>query len=80
MWFVSLASGFAVLFGLSYAHRHSTLVAPAYTPVSSALYQATNKLLWGGMLFWVIFACSKGYGGSGHNNNKYPFVGIILNS
>ena len=60
---MSLITGFGLVFGLHHVRSHGSLVSPAFSTLDSVVYAGFGKLLWGVALFYIVFACEKGYGG-----------------
>ena len=63
MWIMAFATGFSVIFGL----RANEVLAKAIDPpstFSSAMYQGLGRLGWSLAICWVIFSCSRGFGGT----------------
>lgn len=63
LWLVSLAAGFAVIFGLTDIRRQNTYVKPGWNDLDTLFYIGFHRIAWGLALSWVVFACVKGYGG-----------------
>jgi len=61
MWVSSLASFFAVVYGVDAVHILATADKPALG--ARVAYTALHRLAWGFALGWLIFASFHGYGG-----------------
>jgi len=59
-WLLATGIGIAVIYGLDFSRA---LTQKPYPIVSSAFYGGFHRLAWGVALGWVVFACSRGYGG-----------------
>lgn len=57
-WEAAFLGGFAVVFGL-----HTVRQTNEMTLFAATMYHTFQRLAWNGALAWVIFSCSKGYGG-----------------
>ena len=57
-WEAAFLGGFAVVFGL-----HTVRQTNEMTLFAATMYNTFQRLAWNGALAWVIFSCSKGYGG-----------------
>ena len=58
LWAVAFFTGLAVVYGLDINITHET-----YTNAQNITYGGLHRAAWGLALGWVIFACSRGYGG-----------------
>ena len=58
LWAVAFFTGFAVVYGLDINIGHET-----YSTAENIAYGGLYRAAWGLALGWVIFACSRGYGG-----------------
>ena len=72
LWLISGVIGISVVYGLTYpdrieSQRISIFEIPsmptAMDPIPNAIYAGFHRLGWSLALGWVIFACSRGYGG-----------------
>ena len=57
-WEASFLAAFAVVYGLYNARKTHEM-----TLFWSTMYNTFHRIAWNGALAWVIFSCSKGYGG-----------------
>ena len=57
-WQVAFLAAFAVVYGL-----HDAIVAGTITLFAATVYNTFQRIAWNGALAWVIFSCTKGYGG-----------------
>ncbi len=60
-WLLAAGSGIAVVYGLGYTKWIEEGQEIARFP--TALYAGFSRFTWGVCLAWVVFACTKGYGG-----------------
>ena len=72
LWLISWVIGVSVVYGLTYPDRmesqHISIfeipsMPTAMDPIPNAIYAGFHRLGWSLALGWVIFACSRGYGG-----------------
>lgn len=63
IWAAAFATALAVLYGLDYPRMLGTGTYYPLSPAATAMYGGMHRLAWGLCIAWVIFACSRGYGG-----------------
>ena len=56
-WTIAAASGMAIVYGLDIPSGRSLSMA------ENIIYGGFHRLAWAIAVSWVIFACSRGYGG-----------------
>ena len=61
-WTLAIGTGIAVVFGMDVPARYDEGRMPS--EVTNAFYGSLHRLAWGLALSWVVWACSKGYGGT----------------
>ena len=57
-WQVAFLAAFAVVYGLYDTHVTGTI-----TLFAATMYNTFQRIAWNGSVAWVIFSCTKGYGG-----------------
>jgi hypothetical protein len=57
-WIVSFLSAFTVVYGI-----HNARVTHEISLMNATLYNTFQRIMWNAAMAWVIFSCSKGYGG-----------------
>lgn len=62
LWTLAFITGLACIYGLDSFHIAWTQVEPL--AFNTAMYGVFQRLGWGVSLSWLIFACTKGYGGN----------------
>ncbi len=60
-WVLSTAVGLAIIYGLSPYLDESEV--PDIDPILKMTYGPLHRTAWGMVIAWIIFACSRGYGG-----------------
>jgi hypothetical protein len=61
-WTLSAAVGLAIVYGLTPYVDPSKV--PEISPLLKMTYGPLHRTAWAFVIAWVIFACSRGYGGS----------------
>eukprot|EP00094_Tigriopus_californicus_P012896 TCALIF_12469-PA protein Name:"Similar to nrf-6 Nose resistant to fluoxetine protein 6 (Caenorhabditis elegans)" AED:0.06 eAED:0.04 QI:8/0.90/0.75/1/0.90/0.91/12/23/645 len=62
-WIVALGGLFAVVYGLNLPSYFGEEMAREPTRATAISYGGLHRLTWGIALSWVVWACTKGYGG-----------------
>lgn len=60
-WTISAAVGLAVIYGLAPYVDQSEM--PDISSTVSIIYGPLHRTAWACVIAWIIFACSRGYGG-----------------
>lgn len=60
-WTLSIAVGLAIVYGLAPYVDESTV--PEISPALKMTYGPLHRTAWACVIAWIIFACSRGYGG-----------------
>lgn len=68
-WTLSTAVGLAIVYGLTPYVDQSEV--PEVSPVVHMIYGPLHRAAWAFVIAWIIFACSRGYGGICHLNFDY---------
>ena len=72
-WTLSTAAGLAIVYGMTPYVDESKV--PEISSAVSMTYGTLHRTAWAFVIGWIIFACSRGYGGK---LNRKPFFDIIL--
>ena len=67
-WTMAIGTGFAVVYGMDVPARFDEGRIPS--EVTNVFYGSLHRLAWGLALSWVVWACSKGYGGNSLNTHN----------
>lgn len=65
-WTLSTAVGLAIIYGLTPYVDQSKV--PEVSPVVQMTYGPLHRTAWAFVIAWIIFACSRGYGGTYYLN------------
>ena len=60
-WTLSAIIGFSIVYGL-YPYVDQSKV-PELSPLLNMTYGPLHRTAWAFVITWIIFACSRGYGG-----------------
>ena len=61
MWIIAFGLGFTIVYGLDIPNHQEC--EDRLSNLAQAFYGGFYALVWGLAVAWVIFACSRGYGG-----------------
>ena len=61
MWIVAFVLGFTIVYGLDIPNHQGC--ETRLSNLAQAFYGGFYAFVWGLAVAWVIFACSRGYGG-----------------
>ena len=60
-WIISIATGLAIVYGINIPQNFPLITTLSMT--EKILYGGFHRLAWAMAVSWVIFTCSRGYGG-----------------
>jgi len=72
-WLTAIGTGVGVVYGIDMS---PIITQDFYSTTASAFYGGFHRLAWGLALGWVVFACSRGYGGI-IQSECYPITCIL---
>ena len=74
MWIVAFALGFTIVYGLDIPNHSGC--EDRLPNLAQAIYGGFYAFVWGLSVAWVIFTCSRGYGGILTENYLLPNLNL----